>query len=265
MNIPIHPDELQGLIDETCRPIILDARPTEVYAAGHIASAFNVDSFRLAPEASTFEGMIAFHSDVDAAFRLLGRFEKVEFVVYGDAVDAVPCRALWLMQYSGQLGARLLLGGLERWRQEGHSVTTELPEIDRTPFPVRSRRELMARLDEVTEAVQDEKTLIVDTRSLGEFSGDDVPEGSSHGGSIPGAIHFPVESLVTEDQRMFVDEDRLRPRLEACGITPDRTIIPYSNAAGRSSIFYVALKILGYRRVKNFLGGWTEWSQTVPS
>ena len=253
MNTPILPEELRELMALRRPPIIVDARSSEAYEEGHIPSAYNVDSSGLSPESSTFEGMIAFHSEVDAAYLCLGRFEKVEVVVYGDAMDACPCRALWLLHYSGQLAARLLMGGIERWRTEGHPVTSELPEIDATPFPVRSRRETLARLDEVEEAVEKEKALIVDTRSAEEYA--------VEGGIIPGAIHLAPESLLTERQDMFTDAETLRPRLEASGITPDLVIIPYSNAAGRSSLVYVALKLLGYPRVKNFLGGWTEWSQ----
>ena len=259
MNIPIRSDEVLELMQTPRPPLILDSRPGAAYLEGHLPTAYNADSSDLRPESTTFESLVVFHSDVDAHHRVLGRFEKVEFIIYGETVDTRTCRALWLMHYSGQLSARLLLGGIRGWRADGHDTTAVMPEIDPVPFPVRSRRETIARIDELRSAVGDGRTVIVDTRSDAEFTGERIPEGTSRGGCIPGAVHFDATALLDGDTGSFCDLESVRASLENSEITPDRVVIPYSNDAGRSSILYVALRILGYRRVKNLLGGWREW------
>ena len=47
--------------------------------------------------------------------------------------------------------------------------------------------------------------------------------------------------------------------LEAAGVTPDKEIIAYCQTGYRSAHAYTALRLLGYERVRNYLGSWREW------
>jgi thiosulfate/3-mercaptopyruvate sulfurtransferase len=51
----------------------------------------------------------------------------------------------------------------------------------------------------------------------------------------------------------------LRAQLQQLGVTPDREIIVYCQTYHRSPHAYVALKTLGYPRVRGYLGAWSEW------
>ena len=50
------------------------------------------------------------------------------------------------------------------------------------------------------------------------------------------------------------------------GVTPDREIITYCGRGYAASCGLLALKILGYERVRLYDGSWTEWSSdpTLP-
>jgi thiosulfate/3-mercaptopyruvate sulfurtransferase len=59
----------------------------------------------------------------------------------------------------------------------------------------------------------------------------------------------------------FRDVDELQAGLAALGITPDQEIITYCQTGTRSAHTYLTLRLLGYPRVRNYEGSWTEWGQ----
>ena len=53
--------------------------------------------------------------------------------------------------------------------------------------------------------------------------------------------------------------DELRAAFEALGATPDKEITLYCNTGYRSAHAYLALRLLGYPRLRNYVGSWQEW------
>ncbi len=110
---------------------------------------------------------------------------------------------------------------------------------------------------------------LVDVRSPGEYSGEllhmpDYPqEGALRGGHIPGARNIPWGRAVNEDGT-FKTAAELRAVYEGEGITPEEDVIVYCRIGERSShTWFVLHELLGYPRVKNYDGSWTEWGNLV--
>jgi thiosulfate/3-mercaptopyruvate sulfurtransferase len=62
--------------------------------------------------------------------------------------------------------------------------------------------------------------------------------------------------------RVWRTNDELRERYAAKGITPDRDIIAYCNSATEASHVHFTLRyLLGYPRVRIYVGSWTEWAE----
>lgn len=75
---------------------------------------------------------------------------------------------------------------------------------------------------------------------------------------IPGALHiFWREHL--DAQGAFRKPDEIRALYEAKGVTPDKTVIPLCHGGYRSASTFIALKSLGYPRVRNYVSAWGEW------
>ena len=51
----------------------------------------------------------------------------------------------------------------------------------------------------------------------------------------------------------------LRALFEAHGVTPDKQVIALCQTGYRSAHAYLALRLLGYPNVRNYLGSWNEW------
>jgi thiosulfate/3-mercaptopyruvate sulfurtransferase len=46
-------------------------------------------------------------------------------------------------------------------------------------------------------------------------------------------------------------------------IRKDHEVITYCQGGYRAAQTYIALKLLGYPRVRNYLGSWFEWGNTL--
>ena len=82
-------------------------------------------------------------------------------------------------------------------------------------------------------------------------------------GHIPGAANIPWAKAANEDGT-FKPPDELRSLYESEGITDGQEVIAYCRIGERSSHTWFALKeLLGYERVKNYDGSWTEYGSLV--
>ena len=57
----------------------------------------------------------------------------------------------------------------------------------------------------------------------------------------------------------FKPAAELRAMFERAGVTPDREVVPYCQGGYRAAHSYLALRLLGYPRVRSYLGSWKEW------
>jgi thiosulfate/3-mercaptopyruvate sulfurtransferase len=111
---------------------------------------------------------------------------------------------------------------------------------------------------------------LVDVRSPQEFSGEllhmpDYPqEGALRGGHIPGAASVPWKRAANDDGT-FKSADELRAiYLNEIGLSADEEVIAYCRIGERSShTWFVLTHLLGFSRVRNYDGSWTEWGNLV--
>src|SRR5947207_997648 len=80
---------------------------------------------------------------------------------------------------------------------------------------------------------------------------------------LPDAASIPWAQTVREDGTFKPRED-LENLYEAKGVTPDKDVIAYCRIGERSShSWFVLHELLGYQRVRNYDGSWTEWGSMV--
>ena len=90
-----------------------------------------------------------------------------------------------------------------------------------------------------------------------------MSETAQRAGQIPGAASIPWGQTVREDGT-FKSPEELRSLYEAKGVTPDKDVIAYCRIGERSShSWFVLHELLGYQRVRNYDGSWTEWGSLI--
>ncbi len=235
---------------------IIDVRPAEDYAKGHIPGAAHFDLFGLSLIDTSDAPLKAFMFMIHHVLELRGVSETKQVVFYEANSGMRAARGVWFLEYYGHPNVKMLDGGFQAWKAAGAPVTSEATAPKAATFKSSDRRDVLATADDVLRSLNRKEIAILDTRSRGEFLGTHVR--AARGGAIPGAIHIEWTDNIAADGR-FKANTELKAMYDRAGITPDKEVISYCQGGYRAAHSYVALRLLGFPRVRNYIGSWKEW------
>jgi thiosulfate/3-mercaptopyruvate sulfurtransferase len=238
-----------------------------LYDTGHIPGAVRVDWFTTLQHPVRRDFLTK--EEFEALCSSLGISNDTTVVFYGDKSNWFAVYAFWLFEYYGHEKRKVMNGGRARWVAENRPLTTEVPSYPPTQYRAKEpNASIRAFRDDVMRHIQTGLPL-VDVRSPKEYTGELIhmpgypQEGAQRGGHIPGAVNIPWAQAVDEDGR-FKSPEALRELYQSRGVTPDKDIIAYCRIGERSSHTWFVLKyLLGYPKVRNYDGSWTEWGNLV--
>jgi thiosulfate/3-mercaptopyruvate sulfurtransferase len=241
-----------------------------LYSTGHVPGAVEVDWTRDLndPVRRDYLGREGF----EALMRRIGVTRDTTVVFYGDRNNWWATYAFWVFQLFGHDKAKVMDGGRIKWVNEGRPLSKETPSYPASAYQAAERddKTIRAFRDEVLTHVEGKRPLI-DVRSPAEFTGErlhmpDYPnEGALRGGHIPGAANVPWAKAVNPDDGTFKPAEELRALYEQeAGLKPQDDVVVYCRIGERSShTWFVLTHLLGYQRVRNYDGSWTEWGNLV--
>ena len=238
-----------------------------LYETGHIPGAVKVDWHTELNDPVTRDYLDGAGFAALMSAKGISRDDTV--VIYGDKNNWWAAYALWVFTLFGHEDVRLLDGGRSLWEAEGRPFTTDKAQVTATEYPV------VERDDSVVRAFKDDVLghlgkPMVDVRSPEEYTGarTHMPaypdEGALRGGHIPGAQSVPWARAAAEDGTF-----RTRDELEAIyltekGLQADDEVVAYCRIGERSShTWFVLTHLLGFGKVRNYDGSWTEWGNLV--
>jgi thiosulfate/3-mercaptopyruvate sulfurtransferase len=270
-----HPEKLVSTqwvaehLDDPSVVIVESDEDVLLYHTGHILGAVKVDW-----HTDLNHPLVRDYLQPGAFAELLskkGIARDQTVVFYGDTFNWWAAYALWVFHLFGHTNTRLMDGGRQKWLAEGRPLTLEATERASTEYPVPSRKDFPIRAfrDDVLSHMKKAGAL-VDVRSPEEYSGTllhmpDYPqEGALRGGHIPGAASVPWKRAVNEDGT-FKSVGELRAiYVEEADIDPGEEVIAYCRIGERSShTWFVLTYLLGFPKVRNYDGSWTEWGNLV--
>jgi len=271
-----HPDALVStdwvaahLADPSVR-LIESNEDTLLYTSGHVPGAVHVDwttdlNDQVRRDYIAREGF-------EALMSRIGMTPDTIAVLYGDKNNWWACYAFWVFQLFGHTKAKVMDGGRVKWEKERRPLTAEVPAWPATTYGAAERQDPPHRAfrEEVLAHVK-AKNQLVDVRSPEEFSGQrlhmpDYPnEGALRGGHIPGARSIPWARAINPEDGTFRTAEELRKLyVEDNRLDPAKEVIAYCRIGERSSHTWFALRyLLGFPRVRNYDGSWTEWGNLV--
>jgi thiosulfate/3-mercaptopyruvate sulfurtransferase len=235
---------------------IIDVRPAEDYAKGHIPGATHFDLFGLSLIDTREAPLKAFMFMIHHVLELRGVSESKETVFYEENSGMRAARGVWFLEYYGHPNRRMLDGGFNAWQRAGGPVTTDATAPKAATLKIVERRDVLATADDVLGSLHKNDVKLLDTRSDGEYFGTQVR--AARGGSVPGAVHIEWTDNIAADGT-FKSNAELKEMYRQAGITPDKEVISYCQGGYRAAHSYVALRLLGFPRVRNYLGSWKEW------
>ncbi|MBC7896574.1 MAG: sulfurtransferase [Cytophagaceae bacterium] len=273
----VHPEVLvstQWLADHLGDPSIRILESDEdvlLYDMGHVPNAQKIDwhmdlNDRVQRDYITREGF-------ERLLRAKGIDDSTTVVFYGDKNNWWACYAFWVFQLFGFTNARVLDGGRVKWEAEGRPMVTDVPTFPPTNYVASERSDdrIRAFYTEV-RSHQAASLPLVDVRSPQEYTGErthmaDYPqEGTLRGGHIPGARSIPWARAANPDGS-FKPAAELRAIYEVeHGLKAGDDVVAYCRIGERSShTWFVLTYLLGYEKVRNYDGSWTEWGNAVRS
>ena len=192
-------------------------------------------------------------------------------IFYGDNNNWFATYALWQFRYYGHDESKLKVmdGGRQKWIDEGRDLVTDTSSPAATDYRAKFPDDnVRATKDHVLPTLEQGVVNLVDVRSPAEFTGEIIappglPETAQRPGRIPGAANIPWATAVADDGT-FKSYDELKEIYEGAGVDPDKETVAYCRIGERSSHTWFALKyLLGYEKVRNYDGSWTEWGNLV--
>jgi thiosulfate/3-mercaptopyruvate sulfurtransferase len=263
-------DWLASHLDDSTIRIVESDEDVLLYDTGHIPGAFKVDwhADLNDPIVRDYVSREQFQELV----RSMGIDDSTTVIFYGDKNNWWAAYAFWVFQLFGFTHAKLLDGGRVKWEQEHRPMTTDRPrDVKRSTYTAGERDDAAIRafMVDVRQHVN-AKGKLIDVRSPDEYSGKKLhmaeypQEGALRGGHIPGAKSVPWARAANPDGT-FKPADELRSIYEQeCGLTPKDDVVAYCRIGERSSHTWFVLRyLLGYDRVRNYDGSWTEWGNAV--
>jgi thiosulfate/3-mercaptopyruvate sulfurtransferase len=242
-----------------------------LYDVGHIQNAQKVDW-----HADLNDDLVRDYisrEQFQALVRRLGIDESTIVVLYGDKNNWWATYAFWVFRLFDfpEANLKILDGGRTKWEQEKRPFTTDTPKFPASQYVAGERNDARIRAfkDEALAHSKARRPLI-DVRSPDEYTGKKThmaeypQEGVLRGGHIPGAKNVPWARAANPDGT-FKAADDLRAIYEGeAGLEANDDVIAYCRIGERSShTWFVLHHLLGYEKVRNYDGSWTEWGNSV--
>ena len=263
------PDWLEQNIDNPKVRIIEVSTEPGIYERGHIKNS--VKLVWHTDLVDTVNRDIISQAKFTALVQKAGIDEDTTVVLYGDKNNWFAAWGAWIFNIYGQKDVRVLDGGRVKWEKDGRALTTAVPTFKAGNFVANAAdKNLRASLtrDVLPVAKKERKATLIDIRSADEYSGKIfAPAGfqelAVRAGHIPGAINVPWGLNVNSDGT-FKTVAELKKLYADKGVTGADQIITYCRIGERSSLtWFVLSEILGFSRVKNYDGSWTEYGNSV--
>jgi thiosulfate/3-mercaptopyruvate sulfurtransferase len=255
--------------------LLIDVRDAEDYAKGHIPGAVNIPELFTTLSMTTPEGLQAMEEALKRLFRKAGVSRDKTVIFYEDDLGSRfggSCRGYFQLTFLGHPNAGILDGGLNQWKNDGYPLDNSPVVPTPSEFKTSPQRAYLATVDDIMQALDHPDIKLLDNRDKAEWLGitsspiqyypaDFLPRK----GRIPGARwiewHHFMESIA--GIKHFKSPEQVAAICAQAGLYPDDDIIIYCFKGARAANTYVALKLAGFKHLRNYYGSWNEWARNA--
>jgi thiosulfate/3-mercaptopyruvate sulfurtransferase len=157
--------------------------------------------------------------------------------------------------------ARVLDGGLDKWKAEGRPMESGPPKgYPATTFTAKPRPGLFVGKSDVLGRLHQPGTVIVN--ALGpQFHRGLEPSRYGRPGRIPGSVNVPAATLVDPTTKGLTSLTDAEQKFTSQGITRDKTVVCYCGGGISATLDLFALAQLGYDKLTLYDGSMGEWAR----
>jgi thiosulfate/3-mercaptopyruvate sulfurtransferase len=245
--------------------LIIDTRPFSSYIQSHIPSAVNIDLMQFHWIDTSKSGIVQFNRQSRLLLSNSGVSEDKFVVFYDDVSGISAARGVWLLLYFSHKKVAMLDGGLNKWKAERYKTETKTNPFVHSNFNGEPNPKVLADFVQINSVIKSKKkSFIIDARSKDEYDGTAIR--AAHAGHIPTAINIDWNDNLDcggggGGGGVFKSHDKLEQMY--CNIPKNAEVIVYCQGGYRAANSFVALKMLGYKNVRMYLGSWGEWGNRL--
>jgi len=232
---------------------VIDSRPFSEYKNGHVPGAVNIDLFQLHWFDTTKRGIKDFNRQSRLLLSNIGISKDSKVIFYDNVSGISSARGVWLLLYFSHKNVCMLDGGFEKWKKHRYPIEVKSNPLRNVGFIGKPNSKFIADAKEVLRSTSNKNVKIVDARSREEYVGFHVR--AARRGHIPSALNIDWSRNIEKD--VFKSKRKLSKIYSK--IPKNSQVITYCQGGYRAANAFVALRILGYKKVKTYLGSWGEW------
>ncbi len=253
--------------------IIWDTRSAADYNKGHIPGAVNIGDIGKVLRNDNTEDYIAL-AKMEKLLGDGGIDPSKEIVVYGDKGNPFVYFGAVTVEYLNGKNAKVYHGGIDDWKAAGQALATEPTKLAAIPLKLTVNPNVTVDTQYVLKAEKRKGVQIVDVRTTGEYSGEDIR--AIRGGHIPSAVNIPYEqnwadpdtpAKLAKKQVQTKDGLGLKPVEKIkelyAKLDPNKETIVYCQSGVRASETATVLKDLGFKKVKVYDSSWLGYGNTL--
>ncbi len=235
--------------------VLVDARSYKEYLTEHIPGAVNLDLFYYHWSDTSKEGMKAFDMEMQKLLSYVGITKEKKVVFYDEVSGMSAARGVWLLIYFSHPQVFILDGGMKKWKSLGFFLETKTNGFKPVKFTGKVNKDIFAGYEYIKKNL--DKIKLIDARTKEEFDGTVIRAARS--GHIPNAINIDWNQNIAEDGTMKHNKSLS----ELYKLSQDDEIITYCQGGYRAANSFLALKKLGFKNVKVYVGSWGEWGNRL--
>jgi len=231
--------------------VIIDAQKSASYMKEHIDNSLNISRADIVINEPVLS-MLAPKEQIEEVLGKNGIKNDSKILIYDSNNNMDSARLWWSLKVYGHEYVKVISGGLIALKEAGADTSKDIQEIVETEYIAKEKDDsLIADLDEVLAQVEepDEDVFIIDVRNKEEYNSGAIPESvliDYAGNNYNDGTYRSIQNI----KIIYVEN----------GIKPDDTAIVYCKTSIRGAQTLLALYNAGYRNLKLYDGGWTEWS-----
>ena len=235
--------------------IIVDTRSFKEYSDVHIPRAVHLDLFAFHWIDTTKQGIETFNNQTQNLLSFLGVTPKKKVVFYDTVSGMLAARGVWMLMYFSHENVSMLNGGITKWKKENLALETKPNGFKPSKFSGKINPEIISGFEYIRDNL--DNITILDVRLTGEYNGSIIRAAQS--GHIPNSINIDWNKNINEDGT-FKKNEQLSKIYD---YPKDSEIITYCQGAYRAANTFLALKKLGFKNVRVYLGSWGEWGNKL--